>query len=110
MSVPYRFFVSKLLPTDGWEHFEPPVTDSPLECTLTYYKKSVKREYSRRNASGKKLEKVYYSKTFSASSGIASAKPAASRAQGLIPAPAVIKGDDYDKIACRVIGIPLCRH
>jgi len=55
MSVPYRFFASKLLPTDGWEHFEPPVTDSPLKFTLAYYKKVVKSEYSRRSVSGKKL-------------------------------------------------------
>jgi hypothetical protein len=30
MSVPHRFSVSKLMPTDGWEHSEQPVTDSPL--------------------------------------------------------------------------------
>ena len=34
MSVPYRLFVSKLMPTDGWEHPEQPVTDSPLPDIL----------------------------------------------------------------------------
>jgi hypothetical protein len=34
MSVPYRLFVSKLMPTDGWEHSEQPVTDSPLPDIL----------------------------------------------------------------------------
>jgi len=29
-SVPYRFFASELLPTDGWEHPEQPVTGSPF--------------------------------------------------------------------------------
>ena len=36
-------FASKLLPTDGWEHSEQPVTDSPLTSKLTYWKKLVKR-------------------------------------------------------------------
>ena len=35
MSVPYRLFVSKLMPTDGWEHPEQPVTDSPLIISIT---------------------------------------------------------------------------
>lgn len=30
MSVPHRLFASKLMPTDGWDHSEQPVTDSPL--------------------------------------------------------------------------------
>lgn len=34
MSVPHRLFVSKLMPTDGWEHPEQPVTDSPLPNIL----------------------------------------------------------------------------
>jgi hypothetical protein len=42
-SVPYRLFASKLLPTDGWEHPEQPVTDSPLVGKLTYRKALVKR-------------------------------------------------------------------
>lgn len=47
-SVPHRFFASKLLPTDGWEHSEQPVTDSPLMGKLTYWKELVKKNYMKK--------------------------------------------------------------
>jgi hypothetical protein len=50
-SVPYGLSMSKLMPTDGWEHFEQPITDSPLTYILMLLHKMsrtkrVKRTYA----------------------------------------------------------------